>query len=83
MARKEKADLRGIGSNEKHLTGKSKWFFISDYRYFAPVVQCRYCLSEYMRCAVDGFCLGCQQRVEFVIREHPETVERTKARGAF
>ncbi len=71
MAKYEKADLRGIGSKEKHLTGKSKRFLISDYKHFPHSVQCRHCGSDYMRYAVDGYCQRCQQKAEHVLREHP------------
>jgi hypothetical protein len=76
MAKNEKADLRGIGSKEKHSTGMSKRFFNSDYRHFPHSVQCRHCGSDYMRFSVNGYCQQCQQRVEFVIREHSPIRER-------
>ena len=81
MDRNEKADLRGIGSNEKHLTGKSKRFLYSDYRRFGYAVQCQNCGSDYMRFATGGYCQRCQQRAEFVIRERSATAART--RGAY
>ena len=76
MVRNEKADLRGIGSTEKHLTGKSKRFLFTDYRHFAHVVQCFSCGSDYMKFATEGYCQGCQQRAEYVVREHPKTATR-------
>jgi hypothetical protein len=83
MDENERADLRGISSKEKHLTGKSKRFFNSDYRHFSDSVQCQYCGSDYMRFAVSGYCQRCQQRAEYVIRERPATTQRATARGTY
>jgi hypothetical protein len=83
MARSEKADLRGIGSYEKHSTSESKRFFVSDYRQFKAAVQCRHCDSDYLRFAVDGYCQRCQQRSEYVLRERPATAERARSRRAY
>jgi len=71
MARNERADLRGIGSNEKSTTANRKGFFNFNYRRFGDPHQCRHCGSDYMRFAVGGYCQRCQQRAEFVIRERP------------
>ena len=76
MARDRKADLRGVGLNEKHLTGTSKRFLFSDYRHFPHAVQCLFCGSDYMKFATEGYCQGCQQRAEYVVREHPKTATR-------
>ncbi len=35
-----------------------------------------------MRFSVDGYCQGCQQRVEYVIRERSSTSERKNLRSA-
>jgi len=83
MARNEKADLRGIGSNEKWLMGNQRRFFNSDYRHFPHSVQCQYCDSDYMRFSVNGYCQRCQQRAEYVLRERPGTAQRAKARGTY
>jgi hypothetical protein len=80
MVKNERADLRGIGSKEKHLTAKSKRFFIPQYKQFPHSHQCKYCGSDYIRFSSNGFCQRCQQRVEYVIREHP--VIAARARGA-
>lgn len=69
MARNERADLGGIGSNEKWLTGNQRRFFNSDYRRSPHSIQCEYCGSDYMRFSVNGYCQRCQQRAEYVIRE--------------
>ena len=82
MNRNKKADLHGIGSNEKHLTGKSKRFFNSDYRHFSHSVQCKKCLSDYMRASIDGYCQRCLQLTEYVIRERPEIKAKIGKREA-
>ena len=79
MTRNDEAGNRlahGSGSNEKWLTGNQRRFFNSDYRFFAHSVQCRFCGSDNMRFAVNGHCQRCQQRVEYVLREHPATERR-------
>ncbi len=82
MVKNRKADLGGIGSNEKHLTGTSKRSFISDYKLFPHSHQCKYCGSDYMRFSLNGFCQRCQQRAEFVTRERPSLAKRANVRGA-
>lgn len=87
MTRNRKADLRGIGSSEKHLTGKSKRFFNADFStgleniasIFGRMIRCKFCGSDYMRFAVDGYCQRCQQLAEYVIRERPATAQRARA----
>jgi hypothetical protein len=81
MAKNEKADLRGIGSNEKRLTANQRGFFIPDYKGISTAKQCRFCGSDYMRFAVDGYCQRCQQHTEYIIREHPHTAARARAGG--
>jgi len=83
MAKNEKADLRGIGSNEKGLTTNQRRFFNSDYKHFTHSVQCQYCGSDYMRFAISGYCQRCQQKAEYVTRESPATAIMAKARGAY
>jgi hypothetical protein len=81
MTRNEKADLRGAGSKKKHLTGTSKRFFNSDYKHFAGAGQCKHCGSAYLRFAVNGYCQGCQQRVEFIVRESRGLVANDKSKA--
>lgn len=80
MQAKNKADLGGIGSIEKHSTGKSNGFSTPNYSPYRHAVQCSFCGSDYMRFSVGGYCQRCQQRVEYIVREHRATAE--KARGA-
>lgn len=69
MGKNERADLRGIGSNEKHSAVKSKRFHVSDYKHFPHSIQCQGCGSDYMRFAVDGYCQWCQQEAEHAVRD--------------
>ena len=82
MARNEKADLRGIGSNEKWLTGNQRRIFNSDYRHFPHSVQCKKCFSDYMRASFDGYCQRCLQLTEYIIRERPEILAKIGKREA-
>lgn len=70
MSKNVKADLRGIGSNEKWLTGNQRRFFNSDYNHFPPSVQCQLCepyrkriielerLAEALSKSFDRHCKG-------------------------
>jgi hypothetical protein len=78
MSRNERAGLGGTGSNEKRSNTMLNKFFSSDYKSFSGKSQCMHCRSDYMRFAVDGFCQGCQQRAEFVLREHPAVARRAE-----
>ena len=40
--------------------------------------QCVKCGSDYLKFAVNGFCQDCQQKVEFIIREHPHIARDAK-----
>lgn len=78
----EKA-TRHSGSNEKLIkrAGLNNGFSVRNYNRFAIMNQCRLCGSDYLRFAIDNVCLDCQQRTEFVIREHPHIVARTQHQG--
>ncbi|GEM_PF-4554145 len=81
MGRNRKADLRGVRSDEKHLTRKSKRFISDEYTQFPPLAQCKYCRSEYMRFAVNGYCQRCQQHAEHIVREQTRVVDGTDRGG--
>lgn len=86
MAKNNKAGYRlahGSGPDEKWLTRNQRRFFNSDHNRFSNSVQCKYCGSDYMRFSVEGYCQRCQQRAEYVLREHPFTAERAKPRGTY
>jgi hypothetical protein len=64
------------GGNRNHLINHLNHFQSDQtapfhYMQKAPSKQCRNCRSDYMKFAVKGFCQHCQQRVEFIVREHP------------
>lgn len=58
--------------------GKPKGFDAFNYRKNAPFGQCQKCGSDYMKFSVNGFCQDCQQRCEFITREHPHIVREIK-----
>lgn len=63
-----------------NLNGYSRKAF--SVRYVSPFcdgVQCEKCGSDYMRFSVDGYCQGCQQLVEYVIREQLAAIVPAKA----
>lgn len=58
--------------------GKFKSFDAFNFKQNRHFSQCRQCGSDYMRFAQGGYCLGCQQKVEFIIREHPYIPQRRR-----
>ena len=61
--------------------GKSKRFDLFYYRQFAnhgQSVRCRKCKSDYMKFSLDGYCQNCQQKVEFIVREHPHVARNAR-----
>jgi hypothetical protein len=60
--------------NQIHAGGIEKRFDVFHYRQFhrfGQSIECRKCGSDYMRFSVGGYCQDCQQKVEFIVREHP------------
>lgn len=54
-----------------------------DFRRNRNNFQCRKCGSDYWRYSTaDGICIDCQQRAEFIVREHPETIANLRRRNA-
>ncbi len=67
--------------NQINAGSGNKRFDVSNLNQFARFGQsfcCRKCGSDYHRFAVNGFCQRCQQRVEFIIREHPHIAQEIK-----
>ncbi len=64
--------------------GISKPFDVLNYRENSFFGQCQKCGSDYMKFSVNGFCQDCQQRVEFIVREHPHIAQgvRNQEQGA-
>lgn len=83
MFKNEKA-ARHSGSNEKLIKrdGFNNGFSVMNCNRFGFTNQCRICHSDYMKFATpDGVCLDCQQRTEYVIREHPHVVAKAQNKG--
>lgn len=60
--------------NNKHTKLAFHYFRLS--RLSSANFQCKICGSDYWRFAIDGICIDCQQRCEFIVRER-----RTKQGG--
>ena len=58
--------------------GKYQGFDLSDYRQNRNSGQCRKCRSDYMKHSWDGLCQDCLQRVEFIMREHPQVAQEVR-----
>lgn len=88
MYRNSKAGATNTGSNQKQFTnagGTGKRFDLFYYRQFArcgQFIKCRRCSSDYMKFSLDGYCQNCQQKVEFVVREHPHVARQARNGGA-
>lgn len=77
IKRKAESGAIRFGSNPiDFLTGNQKAFSAFDCNRKQMRGQCVKCRSDYMKFAVDGFCQDCQQRVEFVRREHPHILRK-------
>ena len=61
--------------------GKSKGSGFFDYRKTVRYGQCQKCGSDYMRFSVNGFCQDCQQKVEFIVREHPHVAQQARSQA--
>ncbi len=60
---------------------KNKRFDVSYYNqpaHLGQSIKCRKCSSDYMKFNVDGYCQDCQQKVEFIVREHPHIAREIK-----
>jgi len=79
MNRNRKADARwnGIGSKTNFTGREIKAFSTSNYRARQPISLCR----DYMKFALNGYCLDCMQAMEYVTRERPETSAEIGKRG--
>lgn len=61
---------------------KNKSSISANYRRGGNLRQCVRCDSDYMKFASkDGYCQDCQQRAEFIIREHPHVLNRARTQN--
>ncbi len=75
---KRKAVAVNNGSNPfDYLQGNQKAFSTFNCSKNQRFGQCVKCQSDYMKFSVNGFCQRCLQRVEFIIREHPQVLQQT------
>ncbi len=75
--------LNGSLQNQSNRGRNRNGIDVSNYRHFRHSGQCKKCRSDYMKYSYDDYCQDCQQRVEFIRREHPEilTQAANKSRG--
>jgi hypothetical protein len=69
---------KGFLQNHLIAGGNQKTFSTFDYRQKRHSGQCKRCGSDYMKFAYNDYCQDCQQRVEFILREHPEVLTQAK-----
>lgn len=86
LMRDSQSKIKGVATNNPNekvnkRNGSSNVFFAFHYNHKANVFQCKNCSSDYGRGAVNGFCQDCQQRAEYILREHPQTVARVQPQG--
>ncbi len=84
MHRQTKTGATNTGFKPKtfiNAGGISKGFDAFNCRKNVSFGQCQKCGSDYMKFSVDGFCQYCQQRCEFIMREHPHIANEIKNRG--
>ncbi len=78
----KKTGTANTGSYQNYFAGgKNKSFDASNYSlsaHFGQSMKCQKCKSDYMKFAVDGFCQDCQQKVEFIVREHPNVARAAR-----
>lgn len=79
---KKIADAVNIGlGNSIDLSGNQKSFQSFDFKWKRRSGQCLKCNSDYMRFAIDGWCQNCLQRIEFIVREHPNVLKKIQLQG--
>ena len=72
----------GFNQNLNFTGGKIKGLNAFNYRQNSIFNQCQKCGSDYMKYSENGFCQDCQQRAEFVVREHPHIVRRVQSQAS-
>lgn len=70
--KKIKADAENIGGKRSKTYHSSQPFQRSNYSRNNDFGQCLRCRSDYMKFALNGVCQDCQQKVEYIVREHPK-----------
>jgi hypothetical protein len=68
-----KPQAANLGSNQNNnfAGGINKGFDVFNYKKNTASGQCRNCGSDDNRFAIDSICIRCQQKVEYIVREHP------------
>jgi hypothetical protein len=78
MKAKYKGAYDALNINQSNLTTNQKSLVQSNFRRSHISSQCIRCNSDYMKFSVNGFCQNCQQKAEFVKREHSNLLDQNK-----
>jgi len=83
MNRQRNADVPSVRKSNPidFLNGNQKAISAFDFNRKQPFGQCVRCRSDYMKFAVDGYCQDCQQKVEFILREHQQVLKKIQNQG--
>lgn len=63
------------------LNGNQKGLTVFNSNKNKPCGQCVQCRSDYMKFAVNGYCQYCLQKVEYIVREHPQALRKFQDQG--
>ena len=64
--------------NHLNTSGNQKTLNAFEYKAYGQNFQCKNCHSDYEKFQIGGFCIDCQQRAEFVKREHPHIINKLR-----
>ena len=83
MNTKTKADAWNIRSNYpmNYINGANQRLSRLNFSQNKPFGQCQKCDSDYMRFAINNICQKCLQKVEFIVREHPQILNKINHGG--
>ena len=62
--------------NHLNTGGNQKTFDAFEYTLYGQDFQCKNCHSDYDKFQIGGYCIDCQQKAEFVRREHPHIIAK-------
>ena len=83
IPKKQNAEVRSFSISDQfqNIHGALNRLSVVDYTRLNNSRQCKKCCSDYMKFSIDGYCQKCVQRVEFIMRERPQILQKLKHRG--
>jgi hypothetical protein len=72
MTFQKNADAANIGRKRFDAYQSNQPIFRVNSNKIGDLSKCVQCRSDYMKFSVQGVCQDCQQKVEFILREHPK-----------